>query len=121
MRGILVLALLGLFAATTSSSAAAQNVGASATYGDVNLSAGFTPDPWKKDLTAGGSQEVNKGSCSYGKVADSPDLKLHWDGSGSTLYIYVIADEDTTLLVNMPNSDWRCDDDSFGVLFQNSA
>lgn len=113
MRGILAFAVLSLFAITTTD-AAAQDVGGDPTYGDVSLDAGFTPDPWEMDLTAGGSIAVNEGSCSYGKVSDNPDVDLYWDGSGSTLYIYVIGSEDTTLLVNMPNASWRCDDDSFG-------
>jgi hypothetical protein len=113
MRGIMALALVGLFALATSD-ADAQDVGGEPTYGDVSLDGGFSPDPWELDLTAGGSITVNQGSCSYGKVSPDPDLDLYWDGSGSTLYIYVISDEDTTLLVNMPSADWRCDDDSFG-------
>lgn len=113
MHRILTFALLGFFAVATAE-AAAQDPGGDPTYGDVSLDAGFTPDPWEMDLTAGGSISVDKGSCSYGEVADDPDVDLYWDGSGSTLYIYVIAGDDTTLLVNMPNSDWRCDDDSYG-------
>ena len=35
--------------------AAAQNAGLTANYGEVRLSAGFTPDPHRVNLTAGGS------------------------------------------------------------------
>ena len=113
MQRIMALALLGFIALATDD-AAAQDTGASPTYGDVSLDGGFTPDPWEVDLTAGGSFSVDRGNCSYGKVASAPDLDLYWEGSGSTLYIYVVGGEDTTLLVNMPNATWRCDDDSYG-------
>jgi hypothetical protein len=113
MHRILAFALLALFAAATTD-AAAQDPGGDPTYGDISLDAGFSPDPWEMELTAGGSISVDKGNCSYGEVADNPDVDLYWDRSGSTLYIYVIAGDDTTLLVNMPNAHWRCDDDSFG-------
>jgi hypothetical protein len=36
-------------------SAVAQNVAATPTYGTVNLSAGFTPDPQIRAVTAGGN------------------------------------------------------------------
>jgi hypothetical protein len=113
MRGVLALTLFGVFS-FAASNAVAQDVAGEPTYGSVSLSGGFAPDPWEMSLTAGGSISVNRGNCSYGKVASSPDVDLYWNGSGSTLYIFVVAGEDTTLLVNTPSANWRCDDDSFG-------
>jgi len=92
----------------------AQSIGASPTYGAVNLRAGFLPDPHVTDLTAGGSVQVSRGSCSYGKVADAPDVDLYFEGSGgNTLYIYAESKVDVTLLVNLPNGSWECDDDGY--------
>ena len=113
MRSITALALLA-FVATATSQAGAQDVSLSPTYGDVNLAAGFTPDPHRIELTAGGSNPIRKGDCSYGNAADAPDVDLYWEGNGGTLYIYVIGDADTTLLVNSPDATWLCDDDSYG-------
>ena len=113
MRAITALALLA-FVAAAAAQAEAQDVSAEPTYGDVSLSAGFTPDPHHIELTAGGSNAINKGDCSYGNAADAPDVDLYWESSGVTLYIYVIGDDDTTLLVNTPNANWLCDDDSYG-------
>ncbi|MEL6612041.1 MAG: peptidase S1, partial [Bacteroidota bacterium] len=56
----------------------AQNVAASPTYGDVRLTEGFRPDPHTTRLTAGGSIEVNKGACTYGFVAEAPDVDLYY-------------------------------------------
>jgi hypothetical protein len=86
-----------------------------ATYATVNLRGGFTPDPNVTSLTAGGSQRVNLPGCSYGQVASAPDVKLNYSmGGGRTLYIYATSDVDVTLLINMPDGNWRCDDDSYG-------
>ena len=35
--------------------AAAQNAGLTANFGEIRLNAGFTPDPYRVNLTAGGS------------------------------------------------------------------
>ncbi len=91
----------------------AQSVGEAPTYGTVSLRAGFTPDPHEMSITAGGSISVGISGCT-GKVSDAPDIDLTWRGGSSTLYIYSMSDEDTTLLVNLPNGSWACDDDSLG-------
>jgi hypothetical protein len=106
--------LLLMASSLIASDLAAQSIGASPTYGSVNLRAGFLPDPHVTDLTAGGSVEVNRGSCSYGKVANSPDVDLYYEGSGgNTLYIYAESKVDITLLINLPNGSWECDDDGY--------
>ncbi|MEM6784433.1 MAG: hypothetical protein AAF624_11950 [Bacteroidota bacterium] len=93
----------------------AQDIAASPTYGDVSLTEGFRPDPHTTTLTAGGSIEVNKGACTYGYVADAPDVDLYYTTSGgSDLYIYAESDSDVTLLVNAPDGSWLCDDDGLG-------
>ena len=85
------------------------------TYGELALSAGFLPDPRSVSLTAGGSIDVDVGSCGYGYVANAPDVHLRWDSSGaSDLYLYVNASDDTTLLINRPDGTWVCDDDALG-------
>jgi len=95
--------------------AQAQDVLAEPTYGDVRLSVGFLPDPHETFVLAGGAVEVSRGLCTYGHVADAPDVDFYYDGDGSgPLYIYAISAEDTILLVNTPDGTWVCDDDSYG-------
>jgi hypothetical protein len=114
MRFLASLALCGLMVFSFPS-AQAQSVSATPTYGNVRLSGGFMPDPHLTRLTAGGSIAVNRGQCSYGRVADAPDIDLYYEGNGGrTLYIYAVATEDVTLLVNTPDGAWICDDDSYG-------
>ncbi|NNF58865.1 MAG: peptidase S1 [Rhodothermaceae bacterium] len=85
------------------------------TFGFVELDEGFLPDPSEVELTAGGSVDVNVGGCSYGYVANAPDVKFRYATSGdSDLYIYAISGDDTTLLINTATGSWLCDDDSYG-------
>jgi len=101
----------------SSTSSGAPDVTASPTFGDVHLTAGFTPDPHIVELRAGGSLEVEVGSCTYGYVANAPDVDLYFDAAGGgNLYIYVESDDDTTLLINRPDGTWLCDDDGYGSL-----
>ena len=95
--------------------ATAQDVSADPTYGSVSLDAGFLPDPHTSSVTSGGKIQVDAGPCGYGFVANAPDLDLYYSTSGSTdLYVYAEGEGDTTLLINLPNGDWVCDDDSHG-------
>lgn len=105
--------LTALALVLTAPLAQAQSVGEDPTYGSVALRAGFTPDPHTSSITAGGSIAVDISGCN-GTVADAPDLNLTWSGGSSTLYIYSTSGEDTTLLVNLPDGSWACDDDSLG-------
>ncbi|MDX1439417.1 MAG: hypothetical protein R3284_05895 [Rubricoccaceae bacterium] len=114
MRFTIALAVFGIIA-LTATTASAQSISAEPTYGSVSLDEGFLPDPHSTSLTAGGSIEVNKGSCSYGYVANAPDVDLYYTSSGgSNLYVYVRGDDDTTLLINTPSGQWVCNDDGLG-------
>ncbi len=114
MRITLSLAILGLVALSVPTGAA-QDYTEEPTYGSVTLEEGFLPDPHSVSLTAGGSIEVNMGSCNYGFVADAPDVDFYYTTSGgSALYIYVDGSADTTLLINKPDGTWVCNDDGLG-------
>ena len=115
MRNVTIAALMAsgiLFAGTAS----AQDYSKEPTYGTISLSAGFQPDPHEVDLRAGGSIDVadTLGAGCAGTVADAPDYDLLYDsGSGSLpLIITVRSFYDTTLVINTPDGDWICDDDS---------
>lgn len=93
--------------------AAGIDVGAAPVYGDVNLTAGFTPDPYTVSVTPGGSNEASSvnASCT-GQVGSAPDVDLYYTPGSLPLYIYVESNDDTTLLINTPDGEWICDDDS---------
>ena len=107
--------LLTLGALALSLSASAQDMSETASYGEYTLESGFQPDPMSIDVLAGGANAVDVGSgCDYGMVADAPDLEITYTGEiGLDLYIYAVSMEDTTLLINLPDGSWVCDDDSY--------
>ena len=114
MRFTLALAILGLVA-LSAPTVQAQDYTEEPTYGSVSLEEGFLPDPHDVSLTAGGSIEVDMGSCSYGFVANAPDVDFYYETTGgSDLYIYVDGADDTTLLINRPDGTWVCNDDGLG-------
>lgn len=84
-------------------------------YGSVDLSAGFQPDPNRTYLTAGGGVNLNSLGF-HGYVAEAPDLDLYYDAGSFPLYIYVEdQDVDCVLLVNAPNGEWYFNDDGVGT------
>lgn len=111
MKMLLAAALCALAFAGT---AAAQDYNADPNYGDITLAPGFTPDPHLVSLRAGGDiSATGAGSGCSGYITNPPDFRLNWDGSGSlNLKISVLSKADTTLVVNGPNGEWYCDDDS---------
>ncbi len=114
--GIMKKAFIAAMAAMlASASAAAQDTSATAAYGSVRLNSGFTPDPHSISLTAGGSIDASRiGSPCQGSIANAPDYEVTYSAGSLPLYIYVNAGSDTTLVVNGPDGQWYCDDDSNG-------
>ncbi|WP_292054124.1 MULTISPECIES: peptidase S1 [unclassified Brevundimonas] len=95
--------------------AMAQSAHLTATFGEVRLSAGFTPDPYRVNMTAGG--HINgaqlPGSC-IGNIADAPDFEVNYEAGSLPLVFRTLSSADTTLIINGPDGRWYCDDDSYG-------
>jgi hypothetical protein len=101
-------------------------------FGSHTLSAGFLPDPYTRNLTAGG--RVNLGNCSGGQypgwVVTRPDFRLFYNrnpntgGSSPTGQLSFVLEArsnvDTVLLINAPDGSWHYNDDFPGRGF-NSA
>ena len=99
---------------------------AAPTYGTIDLSAGFTPDPYLRSIAAGGANEVSLGGseCTGYIHAAAPDLDLDYHNAGQyQLAIYAKADTDITLIVNAADGRWYCSDDVSGtnpaIIFSN--
>lgn len=93
--------------------AAAQDMGANPSYGTVELNAGFTPDPYQVNVSAGGNTDAsNIGSPCTGMIANAPDIRLVYSSGSLPLIISANSDFDTTLVVHAPDGLWYCDDDT---------
>ena len=98
--------------------ASAQDFTLSPAFGQANLSAGFSPDPYTVNMTAGGNIDASAafgGSCA-GMIANAPDFRLNYQAGGFSLYLGAVSSTDTTIVVNAPDGSWYCDDDSGGNL-----
>lgn len=95
----------------------AQDVSLEATFGTVKLSSGFAPDPKTYEVVSGGKIAASHlgGECE-GFIAEAPDFEFTFSAGILELWVSVISAEDTTLVINTPNGDWICDDDSGGDL-----
>ncbi|WP_420471391.1 peptidase S1 [Brevundimonas sp. FT23042] len=111
------LSALALAAALTATAAPAfaQDASLTANYGEIRLSAGFTPDPYRVQVTAGGSVDGSRlpGSC-VGNISAAPDFEVTYSAGSLPLVFRTVSSSDTTLIINGPDGRWYCDDDSFG-------
>ncbi len=85
------------------------------TFGSKTLQSGFTPDPFSKDVTAGGKKQVTVGGVKMW-IANAPDFSVNYKAGDLPLTFYVRSTADTTLLINLPDGTWIADDDSDGNL-----
>lgn len=98
-------------------SGSAQDISAEPISETVELGSGFTPDPVIVEVISGGAIDASDRvtDCS-GYIASAPDVRLNYtaDETASTLplYIYAKSEGDTTLLINAPDGNWYCNDDS---------
>lgn len=94
-------------------SASGLDFGLPPNFGSTTLIAGFLPDPHSISIAAGGSVQVSSdlgGNC-RGYASAAPDYSVTYTSGSLPLYFSIIADRDTTLIVNDPNGIWVCDDD----------
>lgn len=97
------------------SAATAQDPNLPPTYGTVFLKAGFLPDPYTRDVVAGGPIVTTLGGV-RAHVARAPDFRVNYTAGKYALTFFVNSAADTTLLINLPNGTWIADDDSGGNL-----
>jgi hypothetical protein len=81
----------------------------------VNLRAGFADDPRRVAVRAGGDLNGSRGTADFcwGQITEAPDVWLNYSANSEfDLYLSMEADSDTTLIVQGPNGNWYCDDDT---------
>ncbi|NKC34378.1 peptidase S1 [Falsiroseomonas selenitidurans] len=98
--------------------ALAQDFNRNPSFGTVNLRANFEPDPVRVNVTAGGTLAAERlgGSECLGSIANAPDVRLNYRaGQGLPLYLSAASNADVTLVVNLPDGRWACNDDFQGT------
>lgn len=107
-------AILGAVALSPASPA--QNFNLPPSFGTINLVAGFTPDPRFIDVTAGGTIAADRlGRDCTGTIANPPDVRLNYTAGSLPLYLFAQSRADVTLVVNLPDGSWICNDDFDGT------
>ncbi len=94
------------------------DLAAEATFEEIILRSGFTPDPRTINMVAGGSIDASSlGSNCVGRIARVPDVELTYRDNGNYPLVFTFnSSGDTTLVINAPDGNWYCDDDSDGNL-----
>ena len=107
------IAAAALIAASTAGVAVAQDWSLNPTFGSVSLNGGFTPDPYTVSITAGGTIDATQvfDRC-RGMIANAPDFRLNFNPGSLPLTIGAQSSSDTTIVINAPDGQWYCDDDS---------
>jgi hypothetical protein len=92
-------------------------------FGSANIPANFMPDPWVRNVTAGG--RVSLQSCGFnwpGFVVSRPDFRFYYSGTSPTGQLTIALEArsnvDTMLLVNTPDGRWHFNDDYRGTEFR---
>ncbi len=88
-------------------------------YGGTSLVAGFSPDPFTVEIISGGDVDAsafNYGTDCRGFATRQPDYSLAWSGASQGLRFFYVSTGDTVMLVNDPQGNWVCNDDSSSTL-----
>lgn len=102
-------------AVATAGIAVAQNYNGPATFGNYTLEAGFLPDPVAVDVRSGGTRNAaSLGSPCVGFIADAPDVRVVYTAGNFPITIWAESNVDTTLVINAPDGNWYCNDDTSG-------
>lgn len=107
----LLLALLGGSAALAQSDAAADT--APAAFLTMNLKAGFPLDPFVASLNGGGEVDASTldESC-VGFITEAPSFTVNWEGAVEAFDIFYHSDFDPTLVLQLPDGSYLCNDDA---------
>lgn len=118
MNSIFTGLALTLALAVPTGTAVAQNASLKANFGEISLRNGFTPDPYRVSLTAGGSIDAYTDTplpaACVGNISQAPDFEVTYAAGSLPLVFRTLSSRDTTLIINGPDGRWACDDDSYG-------
>lgn len=98
------------FAALSLSALPAMAQDAQPLYGEVELRGGFMPDPWTRDLLAGGDRWAGEidAACAGYVNSGPPDLRLNFAEPQTALHLTLSALDPVSLMVRLPNGALQC-------------
>lgn len=112
MKSSIIGVLLGGAVVLAAGGASAQDPSQAPNFGQVSLRAGFTPDPYVVNVTAGGSINASRlGGACVGMISSAPDFRVNYTAGGLALTMRVRSQSDVTLVINNPDGSWYCNDD----------
>lgn len=85
--------------------------------GSATLESGFSPDPYRVDVQAGGSVDTAEFSPACGYTSYHPAFLLDWQGGDVPetflrIFFTPADNTDTALLIHTPEGKWLCEEDS---------
>lgn len=109
-------AILACGSGDGSSSSTAENDTQGANNRSFRIAPGFTPDPQTGTGTAGGPFDASTRNASCrGFIGVIAQHNLNLTSAFTNLRVIVGAPEDTTLVIQLSNGEYRCNDDAEGV------
>ncbi|NOY91382.1 MAG: hypothetical protein GXP55_09235 [Deltaproteobacteria bacterium] len=81
----------------------------------VTLAPGFMPDPSVTQGSSGGQSEAQRLNASCrGWIASNPDHIFNVQRRFRFLRVFAVSNQDTTLVIQTPDGQLRCNDDTYG-------
>lgn len=117
-RSVIVFVIVLFLAAPSVSAWDGLNPAGAPRYGSHSLAPGFTPVPARYDALSGGDIDVKSlrlGDNCLGYAASDPDFLIELTGDFNRITFLVASEEDSTLIINLPNGSWACNDDTNGL------
>jgi hypothetical protein len=111
-----------LLAATSAPMAAGTgelDPNAEPTFFTVELDRDFLPDPYSIEIFPGGATDASTlglGTECVGSTATAPDVSVVLTEDFPLLRMFVVSEEDTSLIVRAPDGGFFCNDDSSGSI-----
>ena len=118
LRCAVFVILFTLICAPASLTQSSLNPGGEARYGRQSLAPGFEPSPFTIDVVSGGEVAIKPlalGDNCLGYAAADPDFVVELAAGFERVTFLIASAEDTTLIINLPNGSWSCNDDTNGL------
>ena len=115
---LIIVALILLLLVAPGAAQAELNAAGAPRYGRHMLAPGFSPAPFTQVALSGGDIDVKAlqlGANCLGYAARDPDFAIEHSAPFDLVTFLIASASDTTLIMNLPNGSWACNDDTNGL------